>query len=518
MRRGLRPLKVRRGREGTCSFMDLQSPARVHIMGVCGAAMSALAGLLVQNGYRVSGSDRAFYPPASEELKSLGVKLFKGYKREHILPQWDVVVVGNVISRGMEEADALLHSRLPYVSLPDFLSFLMQDKTSVMVCGTHGKTTLSFLCAWILDQCGKDPGFLIGGVSKDFQAGFRWSKSPYFVVEGDEYDTAFFEKTPKFMHYPASHILINNVEFDHADIYKNLREVQQAFRRLVTERAKAPGALKSFVVGLSSPFMEELVACAEKNSPSCQVVTYGKNRGDWQLLKQTPLPDSGQMGQKLVVKEPGGDTVSVETSLVGEHNAWNVLGAYALSRTLGLDPQSVLKALSDFKGVKRRFEFLGTWRGVDVVEDFAHHPSAVREVLQAARQHAPGRRLLVAFEPRSATSRRKVFQTSYQQALALADIVFCLKAYDQSKLDEPDKLNSEDLVKGICRIFQSKNTASSPGGGERGKAFYAPTVEDMASQIQATSRPQDILILMSNGDFQPRLFALLKNPPPTKTP
>ncbi len=495
-------LKVRRGPGSFFSTMELPPSARIHIMGVCGTAMSALAGLLVKSGYQVSGSDKSFYPPASEELKNLGITLLKGYKKKHIHKTLDLVVVGNVITKKMPEAQALLKSHLPYVSLPEILSPLfMAQKNSIMVCGTHGKTTLSFLSAHLLKSGGKSPGFLIGGVSKNFKAGFCLKKSAsFFVVEGDEYDTAFFQKSPKFLHYPWGVTLLTGVEFDHADIYKNIKEVQKVFLTLVRKKQPAlplkfrKKTFHGFIMALSSPFMKILAGEAKKAGH--KVITYGKSEGDWQWIKRTKT-EGPACGQILTVQNPTGRKTPVQTPLLGEHNAWNVLGAYVLSRVLKLNLKSTLSALRDFKGVKRRFQIRGRWGGVTVVEDFAHHPTAVRAVLKTAREHYPSYRLLVGFEPRSATSRTNIFHRQYVKALSLADLVFCLKATNQSRIAKDKRLNTKKLVKDI-------NTYKSKGP----KAFYARDAESMASQIQKHSRKGDLLILMSNGDFQ-NIYSLL---------
>ena len=482
-------LRVRQGISGDFSYREIPAGANIHIMGVCGTAMSSLAGLLVEQGYFVSGSDQSFYPPASEELKRLGIRILKGYKAENIHSRLDLVVVGNVISKNMPEAQALLRSGLPYLSLPEILNpLVIKKKNSIMVCGTHGKTTISFLSAWVLDQCGLNPGFMIGGVAENFKSGFRLKDSNWFIVEGDEYDTAFFEKTPKFVHYISTHRILTNVEFDHADIYKDIHAVQKAFLLLMEKTEDSGGYL---IAGLSSPFIKKLISQTRQ-----KVITYGIGKGDYEIIQRRPLPiintgknikQDSEGGQIVSIKEPDGNIVEIQTPLPGEHNAFNILPVWILGRIMKLNDQKVLSAFKNFKGVRRRFQVLGNWRGITVVEDFAHHPSAVKAVLKSAKEQYPQRRLLAAFEPRSATSRRNIFQNRYKEALSLADIVFCLKPYDQKRILPSDRFHSKKLI-------QELKTNHTLG-------FYAESVEEMVHTIQQRALRGDVLLLMSNGNF-----------------
>ena len=476
-------MKVHRGPDGTVSCIDLKSSAKIHVMGVCGTAMSSLAGLLKEKGYNVCGSDRSFYPPVSDELKRMDICTIKGYKKENIHSDLDLVIVGNVISKNLPESQALLNSNLPYMSLPEALNaFVIEKKNTVMVCGTHGKTTVSCLSAWLLHECGLNPGFLIGGVSENFKTGFRFGKSNWFVVEGDEYDTAFFEKTPKFIHYHSTHTLLNNIEFDHADIYQSIEDIEKAFCLLMEKKASS-----CLIAGIDSPLVEKLTKFTSQ-----EVITYGTCRGDWRLVDRRPIPGGGQI---LRVETGDQKAVEIPTPLSGRHNALNVLSVWVLSRVLNMDREKTLLALKSFKGIRRRFQVLGDFSGITVVEDFAHHPTAVSAVLQSSREIYPGRRLLALFEPRSNTSRRNIFQKNYQKALSVADLVFCMEAYDTSRIPESDRFSSKQLVENL-------NQDDKP-------SFYAKDVREMLNLVQKNVLKGDVMVLMSNGDFG-GIYTLLK--------
>ena len=478
-------LKVHRGPSAEISYIDLKPDAKIHIMGICGTGMSSLAGLLKEKGYDIRGSDRRFYPPVSDELKRMSIPTIKGYEAQNIHSGLDLVVVGNVISRNLPETQALLSSGLPYISLPEALnSFVIQGKNTVMICGTHGKTTISCLVAWMLHECGLDPGFMIGGVSENFKKGFHFSNSNWFVVEGDEYDTAFFEKTPKCIHYHSTYTLLSNIEFDHADIYGDINDVERAFRLLVKRKNPAPSCL---IAGVDSPLVKKLISVTDQ-----KVVSYGVKEGKWRLIDRKPLPGVGQL---LQVKYPEGETVEIQTPLPGEHNALNVLSVWVLSCVLDLNKNKVLSALKTFQGVRRRFQTLGCFSGITLIEDFAHHPTAVLAVLQSAKEMYPGRRILALFEPRSNTSRRNIFQKDYQKALSQADLVFCMKAYNVSSVAESERFSSKLLV-------DSLNQKKKP-------AFYAEDVERMVSLVQEQALKGDVILIMSNGDFG-GIYSLLK--------
>ena len=458
---------------------------KIHIMGVCGTAMSSLAGLLKQQGHTVQGSDQNFYPPISDELKQMGIPTFTGYKEQHIHSGLDLVVVGNVISKHMPEAIALLKSNLPYMHLPEALNtFVLKKRIPVVVCGTHGKTTVSALCAWVLKECGWDPGFMVGGVLENFQSGYRAGRpSSFFVVEGDEYDTAFFEKTPKFLHYHSVYTFLNNIEFDHGDIYKDLQEVEKAFRLLVEKKPSSPQSC--LIAGIENPLVEKLLPFSKQRT-----VTYGVKKGDWTLQKREAM---GATGQKLWIQNPDQSTTEIETPLLGEHNALNVLSVWVWSRVCGLNKTQTLCAFKSFKGIRRRFQVLGDFSGVTLVEDFAHHPTAVSAVLQSTKEHYPNRRVLAVFEPRSNTSRSSVFQKEYEKALFLADLVFCLEPRPSVHIKE--RFSAQKLVTALKE--------------KQKPAFSSEKVEDLVQLLKKQARSGDVALIMSNGDFG-GIYTLLK--------
>ena len=478
----MKKIKVHRGPLSDVSYMDIKPSAKIHIMGVCGTAMSSLAGLLKEKGYVVCGSDKTFYPPISEELEKMDIPTFKGYRAENIHKGLDLVVVGNVISKNMSEAQALLSSGLPYISLPEALnSFIIEKKNTVMVCGTHGKTTISCLLAWVLQECGFNPGFMIGGISENFKTGYRFSDSPWFVLEGDEYDTAFFEKTPKCIHYHATHTVLSNIEFDHADIYKDIKDVERAFQLLMEQKNSS-----YLIAGVDSPLVEKLISFTNQ-----QVLTYGIEKGDWRLIDRRWEAEKGQV---MKIKNPENEIEEMQIPLPGKHNALNALAVRAFSHLLNLDKENVILALKNFKGVRRRFQVLGDFSGVTLIEDFAHHPTAVSSVLHSVREVYPDRRIIALFEPRSNTSRRNIFQEDYQRALSSADLVFCREPDNVSHIPESDLFSAKKLVNYLIK--------------KQKKAFYTEDVNSMVDLIQTQLLEKDVIIIMSNGDFGGIYFIL----------
>ena len=368
-----------------------------------------------------------------------------------------------------------------------------------MVTGTHGKTTVSCLLSWVLEQCGLSPGFMIGGVGENLNTSFRFSPaSSWFVVEGDEYDTAFFEKTPKFMHYPATHIIVTNAEFDHADIYRDFEQVKAVFRSLVKKQAALSHPL---IMGCDSPFMQELAA--EVHPPGL-LTTYGAGMGDYQMISRQPMrPSSATLSShsskklwKISVKEPDGQIQELILPLPGRHNALNALAVWAFARSLKLNPKLTKAALKSFKGVRRRLQALGTFNKITLVEDFAHHPTAVKAAIASVREMYPARRLLALFEPRSNTSRTNIFQKEYEQALSPADLVFCMPAFKKSSPPPPSKSFC------VSQLIKNLKARHIP-------AFTAPDVQTMTHTVTKHAKKGDIILMMSNGDFG-NIYSLLK--------
>ncbi|MDA8161248.1 MAG: UDP-N-acetylmuramate--L-alanine ligase [Desulfobacteraceae bacterium] len=453
-------------------------------MGICGTAMAALAGLLQARGLLVSGSDQQVYPPMSDFLAGLGIEVLSGYRAEHLALRPDLVIVGNVITRANPEAQALAELRLPYLSLPQAVGhFLLAGKTSLVVTGTHGKTTTSSLLASMLHYLGTDPGFMIGGIVQEFGRNFRLGQGPYCVVEGDEYDTAFFDKGPKFLHYRPRIAVITSIEFDHADIYADLEAVIASFRRLVAIMPK-DGAL---IANLDDPVVVQV--CQEAN---CPVLGYGEGQGlTWRLAELDIRPD----GTWFSACKDGQPQGRFHTRMPGRHNALNSLAVLAVLERLGFVVADLAGHLPRFPGVRRRQEVRGEVDGVTVIDDFAHHPTAVRETLAALRAAYPGRRLVAVFEPRTNSSRRRVFQEDYALVFDQADEVIVKEPPPLAALSEESRFSATRLIADLNR---------------RGlKAAYQPDTGSIIEDLTRSARPGDVIAIMSNGGFDnihPRLL------------
>jgi len=455
---------------------DLKKGAHIHLMGICGTAMASLAGLLKDKGFHVSGSDSNPYPPMSTQIESLGIEIKKPYQASNLNPQPDFVIVGNVISANNPEAQELHHLKIPYTSLPKAMGeFIIAEKESIVIAGTHGKTTTTSLMSWICTEQGFEPGFLIGGIAKNFSKSFQNPKGKYFIIEGDEYDTAFFDKVPKFIHYRPRHVILTSVEFDHADIYKDLNSVKDAFSRLI---ALIPQD-GSFLWCAEDGNVAELARQAKvKNTFS-----YGIQRGDYRAL----ILSTTEKGARFSVQLHGSSIGEYECQLTGEYNVLNCLSVIAMGHVLKWDLGKIKSAMKSFEGVKRRQEVLGEPNGVLVIEDFAHHPTAVKETIKGIKDKFKNRKVFAVFEPRSATSRRKIFQKDYVQAFLHADDVLIMKAFDQSKISESERFSSEELTRDIFKA------------GRPAKAY--DTVEQIISDIKTKSKSGDLILIMSNGGF-----------------
>ncbi|MCU0593848.1 MAG: UDP-N-acetylmuramate:L-alanyl-gamma-D-glutamyl-meso-diaminopimelate ligase [Desulfobacterota bacterium] len=448
----------------------------IHLMGICGTAMASLAGILKQEGYVVTGSDQNVYPPMSRFLEDLSIPVLEGYRAENLHPAPDLVIVGNVITKLNPEAVELARLGIPYLSLPQGLqAFAMKGKKSIVICGTHGKTTTTALIAWVLESAGLDPGFMVGGIPKNFGKSFKLGNGPYFVIEGDEYDTAFFDKGPKFLHYSPWLTVLTSIEFDHADIYRDLEHVRRSFQKLI--RLIPPD-------GLLIANHDDPVVMAEASRAGCPVVTYSlESGGDWKAGDITVREDC------TVLKAGNSDsgTVRIETPLYGRHNVSNLLSTLPLASFLGIETASLLSGLATFQGVKRRQEIKGEAKGVLVLDDFAHHPTAVRETLKAVKDKYRNRRLVAAFEPRSNSSRRNVFQEQYASAFDGADLVLIPEPPMKEKIPVEQRFSSEALVKDLALRGSS--------------AFYFPDTGLLLEDLLQRRRAGDVVLFMSNGSF-----------------
>ncbi|RPI01024.1 MAG: UDP-N-acetylmuramate--L-alanine ligase, partial [Zetaproteobacteria bacterium] len=401
---------------------------KVHLVAICGTGMGALAGLLKEAGHDVQGSDRAFYPPMAERLRAWGIPTREGFDPTHIDPDTDLVIVGNVCRKDNPEAQAALARELKVMSFPQALSeFFIAGKTSVVVAGTHGKTTTAALLSYVLVEAGLDPSFLVGGIPQNFGKSFHLGSGDVFVVEGDEYDAAFFDKRPKFIHYRPKIVVLTAVEFDHADIYPNMDAYRAAFATLLS--LLPPDGL--LIACADDP---EVVALA-KSAP-CRVVFYGVNSGAaWSAADIRPGADA----TRFSLIRDGRETCEVTLPLAGRHNVANTLGVLAAAEAVGVDARVAAEHLPGFAGIARRMQVRGVVDGVTVIDDFAHHPTKVRETVRAARARYPRSRLVAVFEPRTATSRRKVFQEAYPASFAAADDVIVVPPFDAERIPEAER-------------------------------------------------------------------------------
>jgi len=451
----------------------MQKPVhRIHFLGICGTAMGAVAAAFRELGFIVTGSDANIYPPMSTFLEEKGIKISSGFRPENIPSEVDLVIVGNALYRGNPELEAVLNRRLPYRSLPETLKdFFLQGRTNIVVTGTHGKTTTTALITWIFREAGCDPGFLIGGIARDLAQGAALGGSNYFILEGDEYDTAFFDKRSKFLHYLPETVVINNIEFDHADIFPNLDEIKLSFRRLVNI---VPGRGYIFI-NADDP------NCAEVVTKSLsQVFTVGLKEDATHRITSIRYRSGGS---EFVLRDH-----HFQSPLIGEFNVRNAAMAVSVALAYRLPIEGIQSALVRFAGVARRQELRGEVNGIKVIDDFGHHPTAIRETLVALRHRYPGHKIWAIFEPRSNTTRRAIFQTALPEALRLADGVILARVARPDQLPMDDRLDPERVVKTIqaCGI----------------PAFYEPYVEDILNQVKPLARPGDIIVVFSNGGFE----------------
>jgi len=463
--------------------------SHIHMIAICGVGMASLAGLLQSQGYRVTGSDQNIYPPMSTYLADIGIKVMPGFHPEHFLIRPDLVIVGNAVSRDNPEAQAVLNQKIPFISFPQALGlFLIGERESLVVAGTHGKTTTTALAAWVLTRAGLDPGFFVGGVPLNFGSGWGSGKGNHVVIEGDEYDTAFFDKGPKFLHYRPRQVILTSVEFDHADIYRDLDHVKASFKRLMKIIPK-DGCL---VVCNDYPAAMEMAG--ESQSP---VIVYGDGNGaDWTLTNVKIRAGKSFFEPCYRGKSEG----VIEALIIGQHNVKNALAVYAMARAMGIERGQLLDGFATFAGVKRRQELKGEGRGVLVIDDFAHHPTAVGATIDAVKEAYPGRRLWALFEPRSNTSRRRIFEREFAEALSRADRVVLTGLYQPDKIVEQERMS-------VAAVAQEVNRLNPDA-----RAVVVEKSQDIAAFVAQKAAPGDIVLVMSNGAFdgvQEKILAAL---------
>ncbi len=454
----------------------------VHLLGIGGTGMGSLARLFKQKGLQVSGSDQKLYPPMSDQLAQLKIPIYEGYSAKHLIPRPDLVVIGNVIRKDNPEAQAAIEQKIDYYSMPQAIKqFFLKDKIPLVVCGTHGKTTTSSLLAWLLEASQQKPGFFIGGVGKNFGQSAKLSSGKYFVLEGDEYDTAFFDKGPKFLHYQAQGVLLTSIEFDHADIYQDLDQIKESFRKLLKSLSNtALLVANGDDTNVRDIFTQTKARVStygllDNNDYYAQDIIYGANQTTFTLVGPN-LKEEFKFG------------------FAGEHNLLNCIGCLALLLEQKISYPELQKGLLEFQGVKRRQEVFAEVNSITLIDDFAHHPTAVAKTIAAMRQKYPGRRLWAVFEPRSNTSRRNFFQEQYIKALSLADKVVIAPVFAAEKIPEKQRFNGEEIAAKVASNGLD--------------AHYMNSVDDILELLNTNTDKQDVVLVMSNGAFEqllPRL-------------
>ena len=462
----------------------------IHLIGVGGSAMAPLAGMLKERGFRVTGSDAGVYPPASTLLSSLGIPWNDSFQQSHLQPHPDLVVVGNVIARGNPELEYVLDEKIPFRSMPQILEeFFIPGHHSVVVTGTHGKTTTTAMLAWIFETAGRRPNFLVGGVAENFGKSYGLGGGEEFILEGDEYETAFFDRGPKFFHYHPDDLIITSLEFDHADIYADLAAIELQFKRLVN---LVPRRGRIVFWGDTEASGAAIRRVTER--AFCPVETYGFGaENDWIAGDMESVEGSTHFR----IAHHGEEVARVRLAAPGRHNVLNSLAAVAAAQGRGVSRESLEKALGTFRNVRRRMDIKGEERGVMVVDDFAHHPTAIRLTLEAARERWPGRRLWAAFEPRSNSMRRKVFEGQLPDALSAADGVVLGPVHRPQQLPDSERLSPE----AVAEVLRSR--------GRDARAFQS--ADAIAEYLAGEVRRGDVVLVMSNGSFDGLCEKLLEH-------
>ena len=460
----------------------------VHIIGIAGSAMSPLAGMLRESGFRVTGSDAGVYPPASTFLEKMRISFFHSFAAANLQPAPDLVIVGNIIARGNPELEETLDRKIPYRSLPEILEeVFLPGKHSIVVSGTHGKTTTTAMLAWIFETAGKKASFLVGGVAENFGKSYGLGGGSEFILEGDEYETAFWDRGPKFFHYHPDDLVITALEFDHADIYADFETYQLAFQRLVN---LVPGNGKVVIWG-DAEAGPALRKSAEK--AFCPVQTYGfAAENDWVASEFSVTEER----MRFLVSLRGKKFAEFEMEATGRHNVLNALAGIAVAHGRGIAAPEIVRALATFRSVKRRMDVKGEVGGVLVVDDFAHHPTAVTATIQAARARWPERRIWAVLEPRSNSMRRKIFQEALPKALALADLVVLGGVFRAQQLGDENRMDPESVAAGVRSL------------GKDAKVLEGAAA--IADEIAANCKPKDLILIMSNGSFDGLCEKLIK--------
>ena len=464
----------------------------VHFLGICGTAMGAVASAMARQGYVVTGTDANVYPPMSTFLENEGIQIFQGYNPANIPTDTDLVVIGNAMSRGNIEVEAVLDTRLRYMSLPETMKeFFLWGKRNLVVTGTHGKTTTTSMLTWMLETNGLNPSFMIGGIARNLGRGGRFTDSDFCVLEGDEYDTSFFDKRSKFLHYLPEVVIINNIEMDHADIYANVEEIKLSFKRLL--RVVPRNGI--VFINADCPNCADVRNCAATELRMVNMVGIGL--GEEADIRITDIEHrTDGCSFTLVAKEPTEEEGKApfplngerfDVPMIGDFNVRNAAMAACAAAFAGLEAEQIRTALDSFEGVARRQEVRGTVNGVTVVDDFAHHPTAIRQAIEGVRQRFPKSRLWVLFEPRSNTTIRNLFQQELAEALADADFAVISPIENNKRLTPEQRLNEEQLMADILAAGTD--------------CYVGKNVDDIVTHVVTHVHPNDVLLVMSNGGF-----------------
>ncbi len=446
---------------------------KIHLIAACGTGMGTLACLLKEEGHEVSGSDQNVYPPMSDFLRANKIRLFEGYHPQNLDHDPDLVIIGNAISKDNVEAQAAMQKEISYLSMPQAVNrFIAKDKKIILVTGTHGKTTTSSIMAHILYTAGLEPSFMIGGILQDFNSSFRIGTGDYMVIEGDEYDTAFFDKGPKFMHYTPQIAIMTGIEFDHADIFTDIDQIKGVFSDFIIKNQDT----SQFIVVDDN---ENLNSVLDECNASVQ--TYGQN-GQWSFLNHV------QKNGDTFFDVKGLDThFKVQTHMVGQHNVLNSLACIAAARQIGISEQNIAKALKSFSGIKRRQEIRGLKNGITIMDDFAHHPTAVKETIKAVKPFYKDGRVIAVFEPRTNTSMRQFFQTTYPDAFMEADVVCICQPQVKKIIPQEEKFSTQQLVADL----EKKGI----------EAYHFENTDGIIHFLKPYLRQKDLVLVMSNGGF-----------------
>ena len=448
---------------------------KIHLIAACGTGMGTLACMLKEAGYDVSGSDQNVYPPMSDFLKEKGVKLYKGYNPDNIAEQPDMVIVGNAVTKDNIEAQHVIETNMPYMSMPQAVNkFFAEDKKIILVTGTHGKTTTASILAHLLFEAGYDPSFLIGGILKNFNSSYHIGSGEYFVIEGDEYDTAFFDKGPKFMHYDPVITINTGIEFDHADIFKNLDHIKEVFKSFLKKLKD-----DSLLIGINNNKTLDKIF----NFANCRIEKFGK-KGDGWLYDNYNITNNKALFEIIT---PEKEFIRIETSLMGEHNILNMLAAACAAKEVGIKNNIVQNAFKNFSGIKRRQEIRGVKNGITIMDDFAHHPSAVKETIAAVKPFYKQGRIIAVFEPGTNTSMRDIFQSVYPESFTKADIVLIKEPSGIAKIPAKERLSVEKLVSDLIT--------------KEIEALHFSKTQSIVDYITTYAKNGDLVLIMSNKGF-----------------